>query len=209
MSLRYLLCLFIFSSNLNGQSQDTLNSRSLRPLTEAQDTMEVRVRYAEDGAIQYLLQTYLSYQNGETYLHEEEYRKDKFWTLWQYKEVLKKERRRVSVYQPVAHGPQLQYTEQGQILYVDNYDLGEPNPVSLEWEYYPNGSLKYVAEIKDKRYWNFRTYYYPSGEAYNFGDFHNGQGMVIHLDNTGDPCLECQFVGKKVRGKLRCEEDGG
>ena len=187
-------------------AQQNSHPRLLRACTETADTLEVRVQYDDDGSIRYLFQSYMSYKNGTTYVHDEEYRKGKFWTLWQYQEVLKKERRRVSVYKPVLHGPQRQFTMDGHPLYQEEFELGTALPVFREWEYYPDGALKYVAEVKDKRYWNYLNYYYPDGTVYDYGDFHNGTGRVVHLDDDGNPCLECQQLEGKVRGKLLCDE---
>lgn len=205
----YLFILLCVLLQANVAAQDVLPKRVLRPLVEDQDTMEVRIKYDEAGNIQYLYQSYLSYLDGETYVHREEYRRNKYWTLWQYKEVLKRERRRVSVYEEVIHGKQYQYTGEGQVLFMDIYTFGEADPISLEWDYYPNGNLRYRAEIKEKRYWNFPTYRYPSGEPFDFGDFRNGQGNMIHLDDEGNPCLECQIIGRKIRSKLLCDEADG
>ena len=183
--------------------------RALRVLTETADTVAVTVKYNDDGSIRYLFQSYLSYKDGKTYIHDEEYRKGKYWTLWQFVEVLKKDRRRVSVYQPVLHGQQYQFTMDGQPLYKEEFEMGTAKPVFQEWEYYPNGTLKYIAEVKDKRYWNYLSYYYPDGTAHDFGDFQDGVGTVLHLDDDGSPCLECQQLGRKVRTKLLCDEQRG
>ncbi|MEL7425186.1 MAG: hypothetical protein AAFN81_19525 [Bacteroidota bacterium] len=188
-------------------AQERPEPRSLSVLTEAADTVDVRVQYDDDGSIAYLFQSYLSYDNGLTYIHQEEYKKDKYWTLWQFMEVLKKERRRSSVYKPVLHGKQYQFTMDGYPLFLDEYELGVANDVFQEWEYYPNGTLKYIAEIKDKRYYNYLAYYYPDGSTHDFGDFRNGTGTVVHLDDAGNPCLECQQQDGKAKGRLLCDEE--
>ncbi len=205
--LRSLLLLLSLSVlNLTGDAQEYSN-RTLRVLTEAEDTMSVMARYTKDGTLFYLHQSYLSYEGGETYVHYEEYRRNRFWTLWQYKEVLKKERRRVSTYQELSHGPQYQFTEDGKLLYLNHFELGEEDPITKYWEYYPNGAVKFVAEIKDNKYWNFLEYYFPSGDKHEFGDFSNGQGVFVHLDDDGNPCVECQTVGSKSRGRNLCNEE--
>ncbi|MEL6656838.1 MAG: hypothetical protein AAFY48_16745 [Bacteroidota bacterium] len=188
-------------------AQERSEPRSLSVLTEEADTVDVRVEYDDDGSIAYLFQSYLSYRNGVTYIHQEEYKKDKYWTLWQFMEVLKKERRRSSVYKPVLHGKQYQFTMDGYPLFIDEYDVGSANAVFQEWEYYPDGTLKYIAEIKDKRYYNYLVYYYPDGSAHDFGDFLNGTGTVVHLDDAGNPCLECQQQDRKAKGRLLCDEE--
>ena len=95
----------------------------------------------------------------------------------------------------------------GYPLFMDEYDLGTANAVFQEWEYYPVGTLKYIAEIKDKRYYNYLAYYYPDGSVHDFGDFLNGTGTVVHLDDAGNPCLECQQQDRKVKGRLLCDEE--
>lgn len=187
-------------------AQDS-SKRILRVLTETEDTVSVMTRYDKDGTLFYLHQSFLSYEKGETYVYYEEYRRNRFWTLWRYKEVLKREKRRTAIYDEILDGAQYQYTEEGLPLYYDQYELGEEISTTIAWEYYPDDELKFVTELKDGSFWNFLEYYLPSGEVHDFGDFHDGQGVVIHLDDEGNPCLECQYVGKKYRGRLLCEEE--
>ena len=64
-----------------------------------------------------------------------------------------------------------------------------------------------MAEVKNRRLWNFMKYQYPDGEAYDFGDYKDGEGTVVHLNDEGTPCLECTTINKKITGKSRCEEE--
>lgn len=201
----FMLLLFFCGSTTASNTQE-LVKRPLRVLTEEADTISVMARYTKEDSLFYLHQSYLSYAEGETYVYYEEFRKNRFWTLWQYKEMLKRERRRYSVYEEVLDGPQWQFTEDGKPLYYNHFTMGSEHPITRYWEYYPSGALKFVAEIKDDDFWNFLAYYRPSGEQHDFGDFADGTGTVLHLDDEGNPCLECQKIGQKTRGRILCDE---
>ena len=146
-------------------------------------------------------------RDGHFYRIQESYKKGKYWEVSRYKEVLKKKRNRGAVYKQVLDGFQYSFDDNGKVLYISNYKLDEFQDSYFLFEYYPNGEIKYIAEGRDDLFWNFLEYKFPDGTFHDFGDFKDGEGVVLHLDDKGEPCLECSTLNNKTVGKILCDEN--
>lgn len=188
-------------------AQEPNNQRTLRPLIQIADTIFVNVKYNKKDEIKYLNQSHLVHENELTYTIAETYKKNKYWRLFRYREEEEIVNKNKSIINEISEGKQYYFNENGQIIYSYNFVNGEIEEISIGYEYYSNGQLKFIAEIKNDDYWNFKEYRYPDGEEYHFGDFKNGVGTVIHLNEKGEQCLECTMTGKKTIGKILKEEN--
>jgi len=198
-TLSTLTILFLFAITASGQT--IYETRSLRPWVEAADTFYVKIKYTKDNQIKSLYQQYY-YQDGEDfYTVIENYKQDKHWFLSKYKDVLKKEKSRSTIYSSEPYGKQFSFTEKGMPFMIGE---GDNDETYLFFEYYENGNLKLVSEVKDDLYWNILEYKYPNGKDYDYGDFKDGKGRITHLNDDGDPCLEC--IDHQKKGKVLCPE---
>ena len=205
MNLKQLFITFLFIPGLI-YCQDSESKRQLRPFLEQADTFSVQVKYNKQKQIKYLNQSYTVYEENTTYIITEKYKKNKFWTLFRHKEVEKEGRRnRITLYE-INEGKQYNFNEKGQIIYIFNYHEGEIDEIQIAYKYYENGKLKFIAEIKNNEIWNFIEYRYPNGDKYDFGDPKNGAGTVIHLNEDGEPCIECTIKKNKTVRKVLCDE---
>jgi antitoxin component YwqK of YwqJK toxin-antitoxin module len=188
-----IFILLIVNSHLSAQIFQEI--RNLRPMVESNDTTYVMVKRNKLGEIIKLSQEYNIVVGGEVFLIEENYKKDKYWDIWRYKEVtLSRNRKKL-----LPDGKQFHYSDEGRLIGIQVYNLGEKSNIHKEFNYYPNGKIKFIAEIKNNRYWNFILYKYPDGNDFMFGSFKDGKGTFIMLDNYGSPCE----TYKTIKGKLK------
>lgn len=81
----------------------------------------------------------------------------------------------------------------------------------LTYDYYPNGQLKMVLEMKRTKssglvevwdVWNIVEYYYPDGKPFkDFGDLKDGVGSYVMLDESGKVCDVCTEKLRKKAGQ--------
>ena len=200
MKAALIMNLFFLIPNF-GASQNFDQARVLRPFLQKGDTTAVKVRYDQSGQIVFLSQKYQEVHGDTTYVITESYRKD-FWSINRFRnitEVLGND----SIVHRSIDGKQYQFNRNGQITHVDNYVNGDQMEGSFELEYYPNGALKFRYEVVTKNYVDYR---FPNGDKYDFGNFKNGQGKIVHLNSQGIPCIENITVGNKSEVKILCED---
>lgn len=193
----YILILLVIIGSSNLKAQIFLKQRELRPKVESNDTTHVMVDRNKLGQIIKLSQEFNVVINGVNYLFEEEYKKDKYWYLWRYKDVDLSSKRVILI----PDGEQFHFNNEGRVIGIQIYKSGKIEEISKEFEYYPNGKIKFVAEVKNKQYWNFILYKYPDGKDFTFGSFKNGKGEFIMLDNTGNPCQTYETTSRKLKVK--------
>jgi len=81
----------------------------------------------------------------------------------------------------------------------------------LSYDYYPNGQLKMILEMKRTKssglvevwdVWNIVEYYYPDGKPFkDFGDLKDGVGSYVMLDESGKVCDVCTEKLRKKAGQ--------
>jgi len=184
---------FFFSVGTN--AQDLNRFRELQPNFNGIDTILVKYKTGRNGEIKKMIQEYYTKVNGENYHFEEDYKKNKYWYLWQYKEI-NSSNNKISY---VVDGEQIMYSQKGQIISIQHYSLGEVDEIRLVYEYYPDNCIKYIAEVKKNRYWNFIQFLYPDGTNFDFGNFKNGVGSFTMLDDLGIPCVDFESNGRRIK----------
>ncbi len=196
----YAITFLFFLCHVEGQELES--RRTIRPYRETADTVLVKVKYSKDKIIQYLEQEYYTTENENTYLISETYKRNKYWVVHRFKENVLKDKKHSTVLNYVTDGPQYSFNEDGRLESIEQYIDGTMKGFRIFYKYYENGQLKLKAEIKEDKVWNYLVYQYPDGSDYtDFGDYKNGKGTVIHLDETGSPCIECVTIKKKAKGK--------
>ncbi len=188
--------------------QSDFEKRTLRVWKDNVDTIQIFLKRYKNGEVKKLIQKYYEIKNDTVFVIQEYYKKNKYWELWRYREILKKEKKRSTIYENVMDGSQYSYNEKGKIILLEKYNLGKLIEPSIQYNYYTNGEIKYIAEVIGEDFYNFLSYKFPNGEDYDFGDYKNGIGTYINLNEEGEPCLECtRKKGKKFKGKILCEEE--
>jgi hypothetical protein len=184
-------------------AQEIYPIRKLKIFNESIDSTIVKLKMDNDGFIIKLEQQYFENSTEDSYF-EEQFKRGKYWALYHY--VFNKDKRRRTEY--VLHGPQLNFDEEGKVISMMIYNMGKEPDVYLSYEYYPDGYAKIISEIKDGRYWNILYYKKPNGTDFHFGDFVNGQGIIIFLNDLGCPCIERVVIGKKIKDNyLPCGDE--
>jgi len=89
---------------------------------------------------------------------------------------------------------------------MEEYDEGIKVGQTIGIKYYSDGSLKLIAEVKENTYWNILSYKDPEGEDHDFGNFKNGTGSIIHLNDDGDSCLKYMHKKKAIWMEDLCEK---
>lgn len=209
MKIYCLLFIFVICQSTLAQQDDFLSKRNLRVWNESvdNDTVINKLKYDKTGAIKLLDQSYSQAINDTIRVVNEHYKKNKFWIISQFSEVSKKNKKNYTVYQNYMNGKQYQYYENGQIMFVSEYKMNKQLPTYLSYAYYPNGNLKYITEAKDDAYWNIVVYKYLSGEDYDYGNFNDGIGTITHLDDKGNPCIECNYTNQLIEGNYICDQE--
>jgi hypothetical protein len=203
MKLFFIIIITLSIQNI-GLTQNIKENRVLRPLIQERDTTLVKVEYDKSNRIIYLNQKYQKIIVDTTFIIVETYRNN-FWSLYKFKlvkEVIKDD----TIIHRSIDGKQYRFNIDGQITHIDNYINGELDKNSFEVEYYSTGGLKYILKKNNEGSFNYLDYRYPNGKIYDFGDFKNGQGKVIHLNDKGIPCIESTTKGNKTEIKLLCDD---
>lgn len=203
MKLFYIALITISVHNIS-LAQNHKGKRVLRPLTQEGDTTLVKINYDKSNRIIYLSQKYQEVIKDTTYIVAESYRNN-FWSLYRFK-LVKEVIANDTITHRIIDGKQYRFNNEGQITHIDNYTNGELDKNSFEAEYYSTGGLKYIIEKNNEGSFNYIDYRYPNGKIYNFGDFKNGQGKVIHLNDKGIPCIESITKGNKIVIKQLCDD---
>ena len=208
MKIKIIFFIFFFS-NYYCFGQDLFNAKTLRvwEATGDTDTIVYKLKKNNKGEISYLEQSCMEIVQDTVFETFETYKKGKIWTLFRYREVLKKRKKNGDIYKYLADGPQYQFDDEGKIIFYNEYKLGEHMEFSRAYIYYPNGNLKFIAEFKNEDLWNILIYKFPTGEVYEFGDFKDGSGIINHLDDEGFPCLECKTENFQTTGKIMCDDE--
>lgn len=180
-----------------------------KPGLEFRDSMIYRHKLNKNGEIKHLIQyidVYHDEAKGEFTMIKESYKRGKYWEVLRMESQLQKQKKNSTYYIWLRHGKQFYFDEEGKIIAVYAYDMGNIVFPTIEIYYYPSGELKFITETKVNGDWNITSYKYPNGDDYSFGDFVDGQGKIIHLNNEGEPCLECSYDERyKLKERYLCD----
>ena len=207
--MKCLLLIFFIGLSANLFAQDFDSIHILRVWENNPDAVVEKIKRDKNGIIKKLYQFY--YEEGPDssyYQITEEYIINKHWCLWREKEIVKKVKKNYTTLNYVLDGKQYQYDKNGRTIFIAEYRMGKLIEPTIGINYYPNGKIKYVAEGKEDQIWNILDYFYPNGETYEFGDFKNGKGSIIYLNDIGEPCISCNFSGNEINGRSLCENQG-
>ncbi len=171
------------------------NQRILRVWTYEHDTIVHKIKMnPKSKEISYLIQEYTYQDSSGQYRTEEQYKKKKFWWLLNYVDI-------ESSYK--LDGVQLFFNEKGLLEEQYNYKAGEVSNTWLKYAYYPNGNLKFTAEIKNGKLWNIISYQYPDGSSFDYGTLKDGLGNVKWLNNNGQECADCKVIEGGLSGRKK------
>jgi len=185
-------------------------SAELIPLQPNEYVFRNKFRSDKKGNITRLDQEFYQVDGDDVYLIHESYKLyQHHWRKYRFKEIRYTTDSGGIDYYYQTDGYQVHYDSIGRPIAYNHYIEGEKSQLKRIIEYYPSGQIHFIMEIKDDAYWNVIDYYYPDGKPYDYGDFQNGEGQIIWLDETGNPCLICNMGGKKPKlAKILCEEEG-
>lgn len=201
------LFIIISASHIIGQVEDWPLTRTLRVIQEHDDSTVYKVKYDKEGAIKFLDQMYYSQVKGELYKFFEVYKKDKYWFIFSAKEVQYKTTDRWEKYRYESQGPSFYYDGSGKLVNVFYSENDKALPESYTLTYYPSGQLKDVFEYRKDILYNIVAYYLPDGSPYDFGDFKNGNGHFVDLNEHGEPCIECNMKrGIPKTARVLCDD---
>lgn len=211
--MRFIILILIFFPIHFLNAQDYSKTRELRVFEPNKRGTVVKLKKNKSGEIKKLNQIIIevrlaedSVNIEEIFMIEEEYVKDYFWALRTTKGVIFKEKKHKTIYEHVLDGTQYYFNKDGRVIYKEQYNKGTKVGQTIGIKYYSNGSLKLIAEVKENTYWNILSYKDPAGEDHNFGDFKNGKGSIIHLNDEGESCLKYMHKNKALWMKNLCEE---
>ncbi|MEL6637783.1 MAG: hypothetical protein AAFR05_13615 [Bacteroidota bacterium] len=202
-----LLLLFLGWA-LSGSTQTLadLHTVELRILKYEADTIRMDLKFDKAGRIKYLEQCYDVIENGKTYVYWEEYRRGRFWYHYRLEEVPTKWKDgEVTASELSTEGTQYRYDEEGRIWLVYHFVGDELVEPIYEYGYYANGQLQFIVELRDYQVYNFVEYFDTDGQDFDYGDFRDGVGDFLMLDEAGNPCLSCAGR-KKLNGKLASKQ---
>lgn len=143
------------------------------------DTSIIKIKRDKKGVIKYLEQHYYNTDNND-FKKIENYRKNRYWTLSNLKLVPTKQK---DVFLWVYEGKMKYYDSFGRLILLENYINDGLQPISITYNYYEDNSIMFILEWKYNELLNVIQYKYPDGKPYDYGDFKNGTGLFIPLND--------------------------
>ena len=208
--MRATLLLFLSICFWFDLAAQQFEQRQLRPIQDGGegDSLVLLLKRDRNGEIKKLEQSYWlegDWPKKGTKLIET-YKRDSYWYVNQYyeEEIWKSPKKGQITYK--MQGVQKNFWPDGFIRYAQYFDKGEVSEYWLEYEYYPNGNPKMIWEIKQDTFWNVLEYYWLDGTPFeDYGDFKDGEGKLIFLNDEGEACFECSFFKEVSKGKDLCD----
>lgn len=191
-----LILAFIIHQNSFGQNL-TLDLRVLK-ISDHESSVINRIKKNRKGEMVRFEQTIHKQQKDTLTRIAETYKKDKFWTVRTTRDIIHSEKdiiKEAEDYYVVKEIDETvqEFDQEGKILYDYLYIAGVPKSTYLGYYYYPNGNLKMVAELKGETIWNIILFKNIDGRRHDFGNYKDGSGTIIWLNDNGEPCSDCSL----------------
>lgn len=202
------ICFFLVQITFG---QDPHSVRELRLWTLEEDTVSVYYERDKYGDIDYLWQEHIEVVGSDTFLIREQYKKNKYWEITRGREIVVKQKKRLTITDFLFEGSFYRFRQSGQLSAIWNFKNDIQYGPKIYYEYYPDGQLMVAGEFLNNELWNIIEYYTPDGAIHDYGDYKNGNGKIIWLANDGWPCVECSYIRKKKKRKTiaanPCEDE--
>lgn len=206
-----IILAFFIAHSSSGQTI-SVQPRALKVISNHDNHTIERLRKNRKGEIIRLEQITLEQRKDTLIRTAESYKKDKFWKIWTIRNIIHaevdviKEPEDYYVIKEVDDKMQ-DYDQDGKLMYESFIVEGVPKATYFRYYYYPNGNLKMIAEIKDEEILNILSFKNIDGTKHDYGNYKNGSGTIVWLNDKGEICTECFYEKLRVISEINyCDE---